>query len=136
MPDWTFRCHGGQCRDGAVGPSSVLADTMKASRFIWHTKAGGDGYGHVVHNIAAVGRPMLVKKQYYAGKLGDALMRDGETCIAIDNLNVGEIINKINHYNDDERYIAMCKNVYNNFKAHVDFDKEEIAMREFLANLL
>lgn len=136
LPSWQFYSYGGQCRDGAAHGSQDLASKMRQSRFIWHTKLAGDGYGHVLHNSAAVGRPLIVKKEYYQGKMGEALMIDGKTCIAIDGLSVAEIVNKIEHYNEPERYAVMCRNVYENFKKEVDFDREAKQLVHFLENLL
>jgi hypothetical protein len=136
MPGWNFKTFGGQCRDGAVGPVEVLADKMREARFIWHTKLGGDGYGHVIHNVPAVGRPLIVKKQYYEGKLAEALLIDGVTCITIDGLSYQQVIHKITHYSNPELYEQMCQSAYENFKAKVDFDREEQEIREFLERLV
>lgn len=135
MPDWNFKVYGGQCRNGPVGPASEVAKRMAQARFIWHTKAGGDGYGHVIHNIAAVGRPMIVRRMYYQGKMAEPLIKDGETAIVIDGLNNQEIVNKINYYNDPERYGKLCENAYKNFKNIVDFDKEAEQIKDFLTRL-
>ena len=137
MPTWTFRAHGGQCRDGAIGPSNKLAGEMRQSKFIWHTKQGGDGYGHVIYNSAAVGRPLITKIGYYVDKMGKELMIDGETCIGIDGLDAEQVANKIIHYSSDHvRYTQMCKNVQANFKKCVDFDSEFTSLQQFLQNLL
>lgn len=136
MPDWKFKAHGGQCRDGAVGPSDVLAKTMREARFIWHTKNGGDGYGHVIHNAPAVARPLIVKKGYYAGKMAEPLLIDGVTCIAIDGLSYPQIINKIEYFSEPERYAQMCRDAYENFRRVVDFDQEQVSIQNFLANLI
>lgn len=136
MPGWEFKAYGGQCRDGAAHGSRELATAIRSSRFVWHTKRGGDGYGHIIHNVAAVARPMLVKREYYWGKFGEDLLIDGETCIAIDNLRPDEIVNKINYYSDPVRYAAMSKSVYANFKRVVDFDVEGEKIRQWLANLV
>lgn len=135
MDGWNFKSYGGQCRDGAAHGSQELASKMREAKFIWHTKNGGDGYGHVLFNSAAVGRPIITKKSYYQGKLGEELMLDGQTCIAIDNLSVEEIIGKINHYSKPEHYTRMCAAVYDNFKRVCNFDEEFIKIKEFLANL-
>lgn len=134
-PEWTWRSYGGQCRDGCMHGNKQVAQAIKDSRFIWHTKAGGDGYGHIIFNTGAIGRPMIVKRQYYDGKLGQALMRDGETCIAIDGLTPNEIIAKLSYYNNNDRYQTMCKNVYTNFMQTVNFQKEAEALQTFFANL-
>jgi hypothetical protein len=136
MPSWSFKSYGGQCRDGAVGPSEVLALEMKHSRFIWHTKAGGDGYGHIIHNAAAVGRPLIVKAEYYKGKMAEPLLIDGVTCITIDGLSISDIVNKINYYNDPARYGILCRAAYDNFTRVVDFDKEFKDLQNFLTNLV
>lgn len=132
MPDWKFTCLGGQCRDGAAHGSQEVADTINVSRFLWHTKNGGDGYGHIIFNAAAMGKPMIVKKQYYLGKLGEALFKDGETCICIDGLTPEEIKEKIEHYNEPENYLKLFYNVVDNFKREVNFDVEELYIRKFL----
>lgn len=136
LSDFTFRSYGGQCRDGAAHGSKELADKMREARFIWHTKAGGDGYGHVLFNTAAVGRPLITKKSYYSGKLGEKLMIDGETCINIDNLTVNEIVDKIKYYSQPELYKKMSERVYQNFTEQVNFDKEEQEIRKFLDRLV
>lgn len=135
LHDWEFECLGGQCRDGAAHGSKEVASKMSKSKFIWHTKRGGDGYGHVLFNSAAVGRPLITKKSYYIGKLGEKLMIDMETCINIDNLSPGQIADKINWFSEPDIYRQMCANVYTNFKKYVDFDQEEQKLRKFLSNL-
>jgi len=134
--DWEFKSFGGQCRDGSCNGSHELAIKMQQARFIWHTKAGGDGYGHIIHNAAAVGRPLIVKKNYYWGKLAEALLIDGITCINIDNLGYEEIINKINYFNDAQRYNEMCVATYQNFIKVCNFDKEFRGLQNFLEKLI
>jgi hypothetical protein len=135
MPDWKFRAWGGECRDGCAHGETQVAEFMRNCRFVWHTKSGGDGYGHIIHNTGAVARPMVVKTAYYKNKLGGLLMKDGETCIAIDGLDVPEIINKIEYYDDNKRYQTMSNNIKENFKEVVDFDKEAEDIKVFLQNL-
>ncbi len=135
MPDWEFQSFGGQGRDGSVDGVQHLANAMRDARFIWHVKAGGDGYGHVLFNSAAVGRPVIVKKSHYAGKLGEKLLIDGRTCIDIDNKTPAQIVEAIVHYSDPEAYASMCQNVYANFKAQVDFDADFERIKTFISNL-
>lgn len=135
MNGWTFESHGGQCRNGAVGPARKLADTMREARFIWHTKVGGDGYGHVIHNAAAIGRPLIVRKADYQGKLAETLLIDKVTCIAIDGLAESQIRSEIEYYSEQSRYMAMCKATYENFKKVCNFDAEFEQLKSFLASL-
>lgn len=136
MPDWTWRTFGGSCRDGEMNGQQAVADKMREAMFIWQVKAGGDGYGHVLHNALAVGRPLIVKKQYYAGKMADQLLIDEVTCICIDGLSCQQIINKIVHNSDPERYAAMSKAAYDTFNQYVDFNKEQKEIEEFLLKLV
>lgn len=131
MPEWSFKCLGGGCRDGSADGVKSVADLMKKSRFIWHTKNGGDGYGHIIHNAFAVGRPPIVKIDYYRGKMAEKLMIDMKTCIAIDGLNPQEIINKI----QSADYKQMSINAFNQFSREIDFDNEEKKIRQFLKML-
>lgn len=133
---WAFGSFGGQCRDGAAHGSQQMADFMRASKFIWHTKQGGDGYGHVLHNSAAVGRPLIAKKYYYLGKLGLDLIQDGETAIVIDGLGPEEIANKIRYYSEPARWSQMCNNVITNFRNVCDFDNEFLSIKQFVSELL
>ena len=135
MPTWNFKSFGGQCRDGAKHGSEELSQGIKDSRFIWNNKNGGDGYGHVIFNASACGRPLITKKSYYNGKFGEVLMQDGYNSVCIDNLTIGEIINKIDYYNEPERYSKLSKNLYETFKENANFDKEEVKIRDFLDKL-
>lgn len=135
MSDWEFKVYGGQCRDGACHGTIAVAEEMINSRFVWHTKWGGDGYGHIIHNVPAVGRPLIVKKMYYKDKLAEPLLIDGETCIVIDGMDAEEIMNKINYYSEEVRYREMCVKAWENFKKVVDFEKEAEEIKLFLNNL-
>lgn len=135
MPDYEFKSFGGQCRDGSAHGVKEVADRMREAMFIWHTKAGGDGYGHIIHNSACMGKPMIVNASYYKGKLGEVLFKDGETSIHIDGLNPQQIVDKIKHYSEPERYAQLCKNAGENFRKHVDFEREAEAISLFLNNL-
>ncbi len=136
MPDWSFKSYGGQCRDGSKGGDKEVAKSIRESRFVWHTKAGGDGYGHIIHNVPACGRPLVVKKEYYRGKMAEPLLEDGISCITIDGLSPSEIIAKIEHFNEPDRYKALCQNAYFYFRKVVDFKLEAEQIGEFLKKLI
>lgn len=136
MTDWNFRTYGGSCRDGSIGTDEEMATAIKQSRFVWHTKYGGDGYGHVIHDVASVARPLVTRVGYYMGKLGMHLMKDGVTCVGIDGLSVPEIVKKIEYYSEPARYATMCRAMYQVFREHVDFDREFLALRDFLEKLI
>lgn len=135
MPDYTFKAYGAQGRDGCMHGARQVAGAINNAQFVWHTKRGGDGYGHIIHNSAYMGKPMIVKKEYYAGKLGEKLMIDGKTVIAIDGLGPQEIMNKIRFYETEIEYRRLCESVYENAMSHINFDNEAKKIQVFLTNL-
>lgn len=135
LPSWTVQIHGGMGRDGPLHGAKQVAEAIRHSQFVWHVKAGGDGYGHILFNTAACGVPVIVKKSYYAGKLGEKLLIDGVTCIDIDGLTVDEIMEHIKYYSEVERYKEMKQSVIDNFAKVVDFAKDEKKIKAFLDRL-
>ncbi len=136
MPEMNFKAFGATSRDGVITGHQNIADEIHKSRFIWHVKAGGDGYGHIMHNAFSCGRPPIVKKSYYEGKLAGQLMIDGATCITIDDLSPNQIVAKIKQYNEPEVYKQMSENAHRKFTEVVDFDKEAEELKKFLSNIL
>jgi len=136
MPDWKWQTFGGSCRDGEMNGQQAVADKMREAKFVWHVKAGGDGYGHVLHSAIACGRPLIVKKSYYMGKLAEPLLIDGVTCIDIDGLSIPQIVNKIVDNSKLDRYLAMCQAAHQTFAHYVDFNAEGEALKQFMQNLV
>jgi hypothetical protein len=58
------------------------------------------------------------------------------TCVQIDGLSDQEIVNKINYYNEPDRYQSLCLETYQNFNRLVKFDQEASTISNFLNNLL
>lgn len=129
--DWEVKIYGGG-RDGSKHGTQEVADAIRGSQFIWHVKAGGDGYGHIIHNAFACGVPPIVKKSYYEGKLAGELMVDGETCINIDGLGLHEAIEKIKYYAQALRYEQLREGAYNIFKEKVNFAEDAEKVKQFL----
>lgn len=135
MLEWEFKALGGQCRNGSADGIEKVAQEMKDCKFVWHTKNYGDGYGHVIHNAFAMGKPPIVRLSYYEGKMAGELMRPGENCIAIDGLSIQEIVNKITYYAQPDEYIKLSHGAYNSFKNLVDFDMEATTIGKMLQKL-
>lgn len=136
MDDFEWKSYGSSNTDGIVFGHKNIAKEMHDSMFGWHLKTGGDGFGHIIHNWFACGRPVICKKQHYKGKLAGELMIDGRTCIFIDNLTRKDGSKKIRRYMDREKHEKLCRNAYRRFKSKVDFDEEEQKIRKFLENLV
>ena len=133
MPDVAFAEHGIDGRDGVVKPIDAIADLMAGSLFGWHDKAHGDGFGHVLHGWAAIGRPVIGHASHYAGKMGSVLWRDMETCVDLDRHDLPEaaaIVREVAA--DPERHARMCRAIRAVYDAVVDHDAETDLIRGLL----
>jgi len=135
LPEYEWKDYGILCEDGILGSAKKIAEEMQKAKFIWHVKFGGDGFGHIIHNAAACGVPMITRAKYYDGLLGGALLTDGETCIDLDAASFDINIGRIKKFSEPEEYAKMCENVKKRFAEIVDYNEEEIYLREFFSEL-
>ena len=116
---------------GVLKPYSKLVDMMAAAGWGWHDKDQGDGFGHVIHSWAAVGRPLIGHASHYAGRMAEPFWRDGETCVDLDRHSVEEACEIVRGMSR-EAHEAMCEAIRATFDAEVDYDAEA----ERIADLL
>jgi len=135
LPEYKFQSFGVTCRDGIKHSVSEIASTMSSARFGYHNKPGGDGFGHVIHNWFAIGKPIIVNMYDYRDKLAGELLEDMKTCINIENRSMQEVANIIKNMSD-EQYDEMCMEVKNTFYHKVDFEKDAEKVKMFLENLI
>jgi len=121
--------------DDVLHGSQYVADAMASAGWTWHVKPGGDGYGHILHNSYACGRPAIIKENHYAGQIGSLLLEDGVTCVDISKRSVYENVALLRQLSRPEAHQAMCERVYKRFKQVVDFDTEEVKLKKFLEDL-
>lgn len=134
LPEFKFESWGASCREGCADGEIEVAKLMKTSKFIVNLKTNGDGFGHCLWNAGFSGRPLIVRKSQYKGKLGEVLMIDGQTCFDIDKRGIDGVVKSIKEL-DSEEYLKMCEKMYNTAKSNCDFDKEEEKIKTFLSNL-
>ncbi len=132
---YSCKAFGGQCPDGVIGGVHALADKMREARFVWHTKPGGDGFGHVIHNAFSVGRPVIVRKSHYAGQLAEALLTDQETCIDLDAHSIGEAYTLIEYWARPGNWERMARAARQRFEEIVDYDAEAKQISQFVNEL-
>ena len=126
-----IRVHGIDGPAGIVKPYSELLERMSRVGWGWHDKAQGDGFGHVIHSWAAIGRPLVGHASHYRGKMTERFWRDGVTCIDLDLHSVAEatsIIRTIGPYEHD----AMCRAIRFQFNT-IDYAAEALAITDLLA---
>lgn len=133
MPAHEFYVHGHDGPDGLIQPAERVATTMAVSGWGYHDKPQGDGFGHVVHYWASVGRPLIGSAQYYSGLLAEHLWEDGVTCVDLSSRSTSaaaEIVREISA--EPERHAEMCRAIRKRLDDLVDFDAEATAIRDLL----
>ncbi len=136
MPDFEFKMHGSNGDDGGIVGLNNMGKSLRDASFVFQIKHHGEGFGHVIHNAYASGRPVIAVYEFYAGKLASKFLINDYSAILIDNLTPPQAIEKIRFWSEPERHQTMCKNAYNLFKDHVSFDEDEIKFRAFLESVM
>ena len=133
--DFILNSFGGQCPDGNMNGPKDLAQAMWRSQMVFHVKPGGDGFGHIIHNAYACGRPVITRKSFYAGQLAENLMVSG-TFIDIDDLGVEGAAQTVVAITEDPDILKeMGEKAANRFNQVVDYVEEAKDIREWLEQL-
>lgn len=148
VPEVRFR-HYGHCgaRDdlwGGDAPTTAeVATQMRAAGIAWHDKRWSDGYGHVVHDWFAVGRPVIGSTRYYTGqtdgieKLAAPLFVEGVTSFDMDRRSDAELAELVRRLaTDDEYHWTISHQAYDRFREVVSFDNEAREIRKMLDNVM
>jgi hypothetical protein len=121
LSDLSWVLHGAGMPDGSLQPQTAVAASMADAGWGLHCKPTGDGFGHVLWGWAAIGRPLIGHASHYAGKLGEVLWRDMETCIDLDRHDIEEAAALVREISDDpERHREMCRAMRDTFEAFYD----------------
>ena len=118
---------------GVIKPYSDLIDLMASYGWGWHDKAQGDGFGHVIHSWAAVGRPLIGHASHYAGRLAEHFWQDGITCIDLDRHSIRDAVEIVRTISPED-HERMCRAIRREFDL-IDYDAEAETIRELLAGV-
>lgn len=133
---WEMRAYGGQCPDGNMTGPVELASKMREAAFIFHVKPGGDGFGHIIHNAYAVGRPVITRPSHYRGQLAEQLLIPG-TFVDLDRYGMGEVKNILTRLMfDPESLESMGRLAASRFDDVVDYRLEAKKIESWLGTLL
>ena len=122
---------------GNLNECRQVGDAMRASDVAWHTKQWSDGFGHVIHNWAAVGRPLIGHEWYYRTQLAGPLWQEGVTSFDLTDKApdvVAGIVDRL--YGDPDLRLRMGENLAARFRELVNFDEEEQAIRRMFEAVL
>jgi len=140
--DWrVFGAYGSVAPDefaaGNLDKCAAVGDAMRASDVAWHTKQWSDGFGHVIHDWFAVGRPVVGHEWYYKNQLAGPLWQEGVTSFDLTDKSPDEVAGIIDRlYNDPDLRLRMGENAAARFREVVDFDEEEQAIRRMFEAVL
>lgn len=140
MPDWEFKLYGANNRDGMIDDDEVKMSTaIKKFGFIFHVKKD-EGYGHVIHNSFACGKPMIVdlktagvhRDKRFIQNTASFLYEKNKT-ILDSNDKIEDLVYKLNFMADN--YQSNSEYVYKKFREIVNFEEECIKIQKFLGQL-
>lgn len=132
VPMFSF---GGQCRDGNMTGPQELAASMQKDAMVLHVKDHGDGFGHVVHNALACGRPIIHRGRFTKGTLVGDLLNENNS-FDLDDGYWGDLVSQVNHVLGDKYALeSMSHHAYKAFKETVDFGDDARRVGEWVATL-
>lgn len=140
--DWrVYGSYGSVAEDeyarGNINTCRGVADAMLASDVAWHTKQWSDGFGHVIHNWFAVGRPVLGYEWYYRTQLAGPLWQEGVTSFDLTDRNPYEAMALLDRLaQDDELRARMGDAAAARFREVVNYEAEAEAIRAMFAQVL
>ena len=118
-----FLDYGHHSKLGFLSPKEKYTEAIRKSAFIWHVKPGGDGFGHVIHNSLAMGRPVITFARDYISSIAWPLLLDRKTCILLGD-DPSENSRKIQSLSKPDQIRFMCDSATKRFKGLVDYDWE------------
>lgn len=122
---------------GNLPSTPQVAREMRGTDVIWHTKEWSDGYGHVIHNAFASGRPVFGRAAYYVDKLAAPLWVEGVTSIDIGTKLPGQVRDELRRLRDDpDAHLRMSEASAKRFREVVNFDAEAEQIRKMFEGVL
>lgn len=140
--DWrVYGSYGGaevdQYAAGDIHRAPEVAAEMRSADVGWHTKIWSDGFGHVIHNWFAVGRPVFGYQGYYANQLAGPLWQEGVTSYNIEGRSIDEVVGLIRGLKDDpDRHRQMCEAAAARFREVVNFEADAEALRTLIESVV
>jgi hypothetical protein len=133
LPDFTVTAHGIDGPDGNVETAEHIAQLMASAGWGWHDKQQGDGFGHVLHDWAAIGRPLIGHGAHYRGLMGEMFWDDLATCIDLDRHTMAEAMSLVRDITKDRtKHEDMAAEIRRRFET-IDYEAEAESVRRLLA---
>jgi len=121
---------------GNLPTTPAVAAGMRGVDVGWHSKEWSDGYGHVIHNLFAVGRPVFGIARYYEDKLAGPLWVDGVTSIDISRREPSEVLDILRRLRENpDEHLRMCEASAARFREVVSFDEDAEKVRGLIESV-
>lgn len=134
LRDFNFKSYGNENENGKIYPKKEYFQKMFESTFGFQSKNVYEGYGHTIHNSIYLGRPVIIRRKEYTGKMAEPLLKEGISYLEMDDPELAE---KIRYYSEPERFKKMSLMCKNRFEEVDSFDKEfETKLKPFFSNLV
>lgn len=122
---------------GNIDRCTDIGAAMRDQDIAWHGKQWSDGFGHVIHNWFAVGRPVIGYESYYRDQLAGPLWQEGVTSFDITDRTAHEVGNLLSELQrEPDRIVSMGDAAAKRFREVVNYDEEEQAIRAMFAAVL
>jgi hypothetical protein len=122
---------------GNLPNTPAVAEAMRRTRIAWHSKWWSDGYGHVIHNLFATGKPVVGYADYYADKLAGPLWMDGVTCLDLSKHFPDEVVAWLRRLRDDDDFHHQISDASAaRFREVVNFDDDAEKVKTLLESVL
>lgn len=100
-----------------------IAELMKFSNMAVHIKRGSEGYGFIIHSLAACGRPPIVEQDAYRHLSAYRFLQHKETCLFVNGMDLEDKAN-FRWALEPENNERMSSVLYQRFQENVSFDNE------------
>jgi hypothetical protein len=133
LPGFEITNHGIDGPDGNIEPTTKVAQLMASAGWGWHDKVQGDGFGHVIHDWAAIGRPLIGHASHYRGLMGEVFWEDEITAIDLDRHTLDEAMGLVREITGSPHHAGMSHAIRATFDREVDWERDAAKVRELLA---
>lgn len=141
VPELTWRTYGHKEEhpywSGSISPTFKVAWSMRAARVGIHFKTHGDGYGHVIHNLFACGKPVVGTATYYQDQIAGPLFVDGVTSFDVQRRShedIAQVVKKLAL--DDDFHQKVSEASHRRFQEVVNFDEDAEKVRKLVEGIL
>jgi hypothetical protein len=131
FPEFEYESWGPGNELGSLHSLREIADKMAEAMFVFHVKFF-DGYGHLIHNAYAAGRPVLTVGRAYQGRMGGKLFSPRITGIDLDESEWKE---ELEFWSQPINNETLRRSAAARFDTVVDFAKEAEEVRSWIQNL-